>query len=177
VLKVEEQDAFCASCHTEPETAYVQRAQTTPVDLASYHADKEVRCILCHSGPGLAGRLSALPTAAWDAARFMVGVYHQPARLSAPLPDSSCLQCHGEAVEERGFANHFHSELLADKEPISVACAGCHSSHVVASEVEPFLTRVTLEGQCNACHQERGEGPSEFRLQPPMYAPAVRRLF
>src|ERR687896_161415 len=77
VLKVEEQDAFCASCHTEPEVTYVQRAQARPVDLASLHADKEVPCILCHSGPGLAGRLGALPTAAWDAVRFVAGSYHQ----------------------------------------------------------------------------------------------------
>jgi len=177
-LKVEEQDAFCALCHTEPESTYVQRGQASPVDLASHHSDKDVPCILCHSGPGFIGRLNALPTAAWDAARFVAGTYHQPTRLSAPLSDGTCIQCHADALEERGFENHFHSELVvADKEQISVGCAACHSGHVISSDSEPFLTRSTVEVHCNACHRERGEGPSEFRLQNAPYAPAVRRLF
>jgi hypothetical protein len=175
VLKAEEQDAFCASCHTEPETTYLQRTRALPVDLASFHADKDVQCILCHSMPGLVGRLSALPTAAWDAARFVARTYHQPARLSEPLHDSTCVQCHAEALQERGFPNHFHSELLAKKGPISVICAGCHAGHVTVSDVDPFLARATVEVQCNACHRERGEGPSEFRLRSTPYAPAVRR--
>ena len=176
-LKVEEQDAFCASCHTEPESTYVQRGQASPVDLASQHSDKNVPCVLCHSGPGLVGRLSALPTAAWDAARFVAGTYHQPARLSEPLHDGTCLQCHAEALEERGFENHFHSELVvANKEPVSVGCAACHSGHVTTSDIEPFLARATVEIQCNACHREREEGPSEFRLQSTPYAPSGRRV-
>ena len=56
----EEHDSFCASCHTEPETTYVARAATAPpVDLASFHATEETRCIDCHSGVGVPGRIQA----------------------------------------------------------------------------------------------------------------------
>jgi len=175
-LKVEERDSFCASCHTEPETSYVDRSQEhPPSDLASFHAAKGVPCIFCHSGRGFVGRVTTLPLAAWDGARFFVGAYHQPARLSGPLHDGMCLQCHAEAVEERGFANHFHSELgAAGKEPTTAGCAGCHTGHVTTSDSEPFLLRTTVERQCNACHRERDEGPSDFRLWRSPYAPAVR---
>jgi len=176
-LRVEERDAFCASCHTEPETSYVGRSQgPDPSDLASFHAAKDVPCILCHSRPGLVGRVTTLPLAAWDGARFFAGAYHQPARLRGPLHDGVCLQCHAGAVEERGFANHFHSELAAaGKGPTTAGCATCHTGHVTTSDTEPFLLRTTLERQCNACHRERDEGPSDFRLRRSRYAPAVRR--
>jgi hypothetical protein len=177
-LQAENHDAFCASCHTEPETTYVERAQAAPADLASFHTSKDIQCIQCHSGPGFVGRLTTLPLAAWDATRFFTRTYEQPAHLHAPLHDGTCLQCHGDALQQRGFQNHFHSELAAPgKAPISVECAGCHSGHVLPSDLEPFMARDQVEIQCNACHRERGEGPSEFRLQHVPYAPAVRRLF
>jgi hypothetical protein len=81
-----------------------------------------------------------------------------------------------EEVEEGGFENHFHSELVAEKEPTTVRCSTCHTGHTIAEDIDPYLTRSTLEAQCNACHRERGEGPSEFRLQAPL-APVARRVF
>ena len=49
----EENDAFCASCHTQPESTFYQRAQAAAVDLASSHHAKNtpVKCI--EDSPGL----------------------------------------------------------------------------------------------------------------------------
>ena len=37
---IENNDAFCASCHTQPESQYYQRALAPPVDLASAHSER-----------------------------------------------------------------------------------------------------------------------------------------
>ena len=42
---IENKDAFCASCHTEPESRYFTQSQATPVDLATAHSAKGVECI------------------------------------------------------------------------------------------------------------------------------------
>ncbi len=58
-LNLENNDAFCASCHTEPESRYFQQSQDTSAPtLASFHTQKDVRCIDCHSGSGPLGRLT-----------------------------------------------------------------------------------------------------------------------
>src|SRR5258707_6108875 len=50
---LEEQDSFCAACHSQPESAFYQRTQAQAVDLASKHSATWVtRCIDCHAGPG-----------------------------------------------------------------------------------------------------------------------------
>src|SRR5438105_569591 len=63
-LHIEENDGFCASCHTEPETTYFQQSQTKPpVTLAAFHAQTAkmtARCIDCHSGGGAFGRATGL---------------------------------------------------------------------------------------------------------------------
>ena len=56
----ESHDPFCASCHTQPESTFYDRSiGDQPVDLASFHTTHETRCIDCHSGPGIFGRMSA----------------------------------------------------------------------------------------------------------------------
>jgi nitrate/TMAO reductase-like tetraheme cytochrome c subunit len=53
-------DQFCASCHTQPESIFFQRSTgALAVDLASFHTTQKTRCIDCHSGPGLFGRMQA----------------------------------------------------------------------------------------------------------------------
>src|SRR5512137_741659 len=55
----ESHDQFCASCHTQPESTFVARSTSTSVDLASHHTTQNALCIDCHSGQGIAGRMSA----------------------------------------------------------------------------------------------------------------------
>ena len=80
-MQFENHDNFCASCHSEPENTYFQREATASTDLASFHNTQDVRCIDCHSGPGLVpGRISALTLGAKDLLAWMSGSARQPER-------------------------------------------------------------------------------------------------
>lgn len=163
-LRLEERDEFCASCHTQPEVEYVARRNAErPLDLASQHAHEDVPCVLCHSGPGIVGRLTTLPQAAWNAGRFALRLHASPARLRHPIADATCVQCHAEAVEDRGFQNHFHSYLLTER--TNVGCASCHTAHTLEATDEFFLHRQTVEAGCNQCHRELERGPSDLQLR------------
>src|SRR5512133_3951940 len=60
-IGLENSNRFCASCHTEPESAYYARMQqATAADLATLHASKGVRCIDCHSGQGFLARIAGV---------------------------------------------------------------------------------------------------------------------
>jgi hypothetical protein len=67
----ETHDSFCASCHTHPESTFYQRSVgAQAVDLASAHTLKDVRCIDCHSGVGVVGRIQAEMLGAHNALAF-----------------------------------------------------------------------------------------------------------
>ena len=94
-VHLENDDEFCASCHTEPEVSFVNRSLAEePVDLASAHAHyaDAVRCIDCHSGAGTAGRVDALQQGATDLVAYLSGDYTEPAVTTNPLGDEPCFQ-------------------------------------------------------------------------------------
>jgi nitrate/TMAO reductase-like tetraheme cytochrome c subunit len=179
----EEHDAFCASCHTEPESTYVQRSTTAPpVDLASFHTTEGIRCIDCHSGAGMPGRMQAELLGARNAALWYTHTAHQPATVTQPIGDASCLKCHQEVTQagyrpehrvtlgrgegeggEGGEAgpNHWHEQLARWQATSTNAatCISCHPGHSTAGTAEtgfqdPQATRAVCEG----CHQVLGEG-------------------
>ena len=77
-MQLENHDSFCASCHTSPESDYVDRAHAgTAVDLASFHTGQGVRCIDCHSGEGVNGRVQAMPLGGHDLLKFVSGNFPQ----------------------------------------------------------------------------------------------------
>ena len=181
----ESHDPFCASCHTMPETTFVQNSTAgQPVDLASYHTPQNTLCIDCHSGEGIQGRVQAELMGAVNAAKWFTGTAVQPAVLAYPIGDQNCLKCHQD-VAQRGFSpkesitvptgvnggrgdrtgrqNHFH-EFLARWQaasPQSETCTSCHSGH--AADVAPqngFMVAQNVQSTCNACHNvlRKGEG-------------------
>ncbi len=166
---VEQDDAFCASCHTEPESTYVARAGATRTqppgaDLASFHAvvTKPVHCIDCHGGEGALGRGQALALALLDAAKFATNRFQQPAMPMSPLPDSACTKCHADSVTREGFENHFHNKLY-DEEAPEILCVRCHMAHKPGEERESYVTRPVAFEQCNFCHQQMGKGPRDLK--------------
>lgn len=182
--QLEQQDSFCGSCHTEPETTYLMRfsdASTSgnPVDLASFHHNQvyppnspnamKVRCIDCHVGEGVFGRGIVLSLSAWDALRHFSGTADQPAYVIFTVQNEACLKCHLEQVSKnldkplKPFVidNHYHYRLLLDSSPYE-RCVDCHVAHQPASEATQFQLRKDIIPVCQDCHQKEGHGPLKF---------------
>jgi len=158
---LENNDAFCASCHTQPETTFVERTTAPAVDLASAHTPEQVGCIHCHSGTGMPGRLSAMELGARDLAAYAGGSYPQPSKLKHPIPDENCLKCHDKISTGNNFENHFHILLPRWQkfDPQGAAtCVSCHSAHT--TDGMPSLNWLNKErtvAQCNNCHRVMGD--------------------
>ena len=161
-MQFENHDDFCASCHSQPEDTYFQREAPASTDLASFHSTKDVRCIDCHSGPGLVpGRISALTMGAKDLLAWVSGTARQPAVHTRPIDDTNCLKCHQQVTQQRDFNNHFHVFLArwqsVDKN--AATCASCHQSHHTDGEAQlAFLNREHTVSICQSCHQALGKG-------------------
>ena len=157
----EENNAFCASCHTQPETTYYERFQSGQVNtLSTFHNTKEVKCIDCHSGSGVGGRVSAILLGSRNAVAYLTHTAKQPAPLTVPIGDSNCLKCHTETMTRQGFDNHYH-EFLARWQSVDVNAAGCvdcHSSHTTNGDQKiQFLNQTQTEQVCTACHNAIAE--------------------
>ena len=160
---MEERDYFCASCHTQPESTYYQRSQeANPIDLASFHTTKQTRCIECHSGIGLTGRVSAIMLGARNAAAYFTGTAKQPAPLTVPVRDDNCVKCHASVYNATDFNNHFHNLLprWQAADPNNAAtCVDCHSSHTTDGDAQTaFLSQTRTDQVCQSCHQVLGGG-------------------
>ncbi len=173
----ETHDAFCASCHTQPESTFFQRSSgPQPVDLASFHTVQKTRCIDCHSGQGLFGRVQAELMGARNALKWYTGTAIQPAVLTYAIGDQNCLKCH-QQVTQQGFspqeqitvpsgvnagregggrANHWHQFLARWQaaSPTAGNCVSCHSGHAAGSTAQNgFMNAQNVQDTCNACHQ------------------------
>ncbi len=160
---LENNDSFCVSCHTRPETAYYQRTQdAAATDLASAHSAKGVKCIECHSGAGPIGRLQGMSVGAGDLAAYLSGRYHNPAVATVPVGDGNCLKCHADVTARRDFDNHFHV-FLAQWQALApgnaATCVDCHESHVTGGLSNiAFLQEAPTVAVCDRCHAIAGEG-------------------
>ncbi len=160
----EENDAFCASCHTQPETAYYQRTLVAkPVDLAASHAAKStpVRCIDCHSAPGLTGRISAMSLGVSDAIKWYSGSAIQPALLTAAIGDANCLVCHQNTATTTDFNKHYHRFLARWQraDPTAAACVTCHTAHTTGGDPSiGFVQAQRATKICQDCHRALGVG-------------------
>ncbi len=160
---LEESDAFCASCHSQPELTYFTREQTRqPVDLATDHGiNDQTRCIQCHSGSGVTGRLAALDTGANDLFHWVTGTAKQPAPLTQAIADANCLKCHAGVPNEQSFSTHFHVFLARWQaiDPKAATCVDCHSSHATDGQANlRFLNVPRTQAVCQHCHDAAGAG-------------------
>jgi len=158
----EEHDTFCASCHTQPESTFFQRSTAAqPTDLASFHTTKSVRCIDCHSGVGITGRMSAELLGAHNALAWYSGTAVQPAKLTVPIRDDNCLKCHGQVTVGGGLNNHFHEFLVRWQaiDPNAGTCVSCHPGHSTDGNAQTgFQNQANTEAVCQACHSILGGG-------------------
>ena len=180
----ETHDPFCGSCHTQPESTFLQQATSAPaVNLASYHTTQNTLCISCHSGQGILGRVQAELLGARNAFKWYTGTAVQPAVQVFPIGDGNCLKCH-QQVTQRGFTpqeqitvpgvragrgggeggnNHWHEQLARWQTASAAAgtCVSCHSGHITGSSTQNgFMDGQNVQVVCDACHQilRRGEG-------------------
>lgn len=166
----EAHDTFCGSCHTQPESTYLERSTAAQaVDLASFHRGQETRCIDCHSGQGVGGRLQAELLGASNALKWFTGTAVQPAPLTRPIGDGNCLKCH-QQVTQRGYVpknqtlrelgeaqnGHWHVFLSRWQAQSSSAatCVSCHGGHATDGDVKLlYLNETHTTTVCDACHQ------------------------
>lgn len=150
---VEANNAFCASCHTEPETTYYERTLVEPVDMASAHAPEGVFCIDCHSGAGAIGRVDALTLGAKNVALYFSGQYETPSAEDTVIHTDHCTKCHSDVLTEFSAADHYHYFASQWDEP--TACVTCHQAHPTQRNPETYYTDpVTMDAACVACHNE-----------------------
>lgn len=159
----ETHDSFCASCHTQPESTFYQRSITNPpVDLASAHKAEQTRCIDCHSGIGVFGRMGAELLGAHNALAFYTRTAVQPAVLTKSIGDANCLKCHQDVTAQAPeINNHFHVFLFRWQaaDPNAAHCVSCHGGHTTEGSADTrFMSDATVRPQCEACHQALGEG-------------------
>jgi hypothetical protein len=179
----ESHDSFCASCHTNPESSFVERSVAAqPVDLAAYHTTQKTQCIDCHSGEGLVGRVQAELMGARNAFKWYTGTAVQPAVLSVAIRDQNCVKCHQDVTargyqaktqitlpgnlelrrgdEDEGGPNHWHENLARWQAKGGTAgCVTCHSGHSTgATAAAGFIDAQAVETQCQACHRVMRRG-------------------
>ena len=167
----ERQDDFCVSCHTPPEQAYLDRANSAvggalALDLASYHYQQirgkgdSIQCISCHEGDGSLGHvidkrlMSAGHLVRWLAGRHDPAV--EKARLSVPhLSNDGCVACHQDKLLLAGMANHHHNMLPASYQVWKNG--GRLIPPKDATDVQAIiaagLVRYDTSVQCSDCHQ------------------------
>ncbi|MEJ2570513.1 MAG: hypothetical protein P8Y98_08220 [Anaerolineales bacterium] len=179
----ESHDPFCASCHTQPESTFFERSlDVDAVDLASFHTQETTRCIDCHSGPGVLGRMRAELMGARNALAWFTHTAMQPAPLTVPIRDENCLKCHqdviqrgyspkhplaivsgdghGEREGEEDASNHWH-ELLARWQAYrsdAGTCTSCHAGHTTDGTAETGYENAAItRAVCEACHRVMGD--------------------
>jgi predicted CXXCH cytochrome family protein len=175
MMKLEETDTFCGSCHTQPETAYLERmskavSTAAAVDAASSHQSRRgaaasIHCIDCHAGAGLTGRAAAIFEGAGNAVKYVTRTMVQPGKLRGTLPDENCLKCHAEVIQSeslKGQNNHYHFFLARWRQaaPDAVAaCVECHNGHNDSGDpTVQYLVVAQTEAVCTRCHTVlRGE--------------------
>ncbi len=160
-MQLENHDAFCASCHTEPETQFYQQSlDKSAATLAAFHRQKEVRYIDCHSGGGVFGRSVGLAQGAQDLLSYYSGDYHRPAITTNKLGDDSCTKCHSDVFASREFNNHFHF-FLPQWQSLDVNaahCVDCHTSHTTGDPAQGYLSAAVVTDICQSCHSAVGGG-------------------
>jgi hypothetical protein len=188
VSRVEENNRFCASCHTPLETLYVdQAARAGPEDspnLAAYHyaatvqrddgAASIVNCVACHRGDNGPGhRAVALALGAINTIQWLLGDDGSNAagkRRFDRLPSAGCSRCHDDALAEQGFENHFHFYLAEyNADPVTrgdvaanaLLCNDCHVSHQNIPQKLDFLADEIVFPACTRCHVVWGRGPQD----------------
>lgn len=169
--RIEQDNDFCNECHLTPDVPLHRDIRggfdaTQPVSLAGVHGgapvearpdDESFRCIDCHGGTSLVGRLRVKALAAKDAFWYAVGDFDEPDAMEWPLWDEDCRKCHDGfdfTPPETGESPRFHQLPVHDVE-LGVGCVECHQVHEAGGNPQAyFLAAESVRSQCARCHPE-----------------------
>jgi predicted CXXCH cytochrome family protein len=174
--RLEQDNDFCNACHLAPGQPLhldIRRDfdAAPPRSLAAAHAvagadhreDGAFRCIDCHGGASLPGRLRVKALAAKDAFWYAVGRFEEPTQMRWPLWDEDCTRCHPRFDEGEAAAwqtPRFH-QLPVHNAELGVDCVECHRSHESDGDPEAFFVHAArMRAQCARCHAEFEEEES-----------------
>jgi formate-dependent nitrite reductase cytochrome c552 subunit len=169
--RLERDNEFCVACHLPDGTRLhagkrEDLGDWPPATLAAAHgmagvrefdAIRPFRCIDCHGGTGVAGRVRVKILSAKDAFWYAVGRFEEPTAMRWPLEDADCRRCHAR-FDERGRAAGvdpaFH-ELAVHNAELGVACVDCHLVHDEGGLADhDFLHPEHVRARCAGCHPE-----------------------
>lgn len=166
VSRLEQNNRFCISCHLSDgkrlHAGLFNRYEANPpLDLSALHkAKKEIKCINCHGGVGVVGRSRVLALAAKDALKYVAGRFKESERMTVPLWDQDCAQCHGDynvgSFPEGGQAGGRDFHKHPDHRTLPMTCVQCHTSHVTGDPRIKFLKNEVVLPLCRRCHKEIG---------------------
>ncbi|MFN8527042.1 MAG: hypothetical protein U0670_00315 [Anaerolineae bacterium] len=175
---LEEQDTFCGSCHTVPETTYLTRAETITGDPASAVTDLATQhylqaqtnntsfgCIQCHRGDSsLFDRIQTLALGARDTFIYAVGNADPSIEKTSvdqtALVNRACVGCHETTLLTlNGMNNHFHNLLPQTGELLS------QGRQMVNLPAGQRFRTVNIDLTCTSCHlAHKTEDNSDPRL-------------
>ncbi|UCC64228.1 MAG: hypothetical protein JSV36_04000 [Anaerolineae bacterium] len=171
----EENDAFCATCHLNPERTYVDRARTVAGaygsarqadltgddlwqssrdaarDLASSHRAAALNCVACHRGDNRLGdRVTALALGARNTFLYLTGQFDPDhSGIAQPgLVEASCLRCHVDQP-------HLGGVTKVDQNPVTL---DIFDNHFHSYLFDAQYVAQTVIG-CLDCHPSHLEIP------------------
>lgn len=181
VLAAKERDnRFCIACHLHQEK-FDRFTAPTATDLAGSHHVKErqVGCIACHGGADAEMRVRVWALAAFDTAKYLIGVHDEPTGMRIQLRDIECRQCHTPILksaaagaqagsparvvdpsDESTFGGAAQSaptsyHALRDHDGVKVSCVRCHTSHTTDGGAPGrFISRAIVQPICRECHKQ-----------------------
>jgi nitrate/TMAO reductase-like tetraheme cytochrome c subunit len=179
---LEENNAFCASCHTAPEETYYNRVTkvlgdpgAAALDLASMHfhqtqaKNQSFACISCHRGDAsLSQRIQTLALGASDILIFVSGkadLTLEKTKITQPiLPNSACISCHTDTLlTVRGTATHYHNML-----PQTAALLAVGQQWITSGNQGRFRRMQTVSNVsifCTDCHLAHTTTSSDPQLK------------
>jgi predicted CXXCH cytochrome family protein len=148
---------FCVSCHIM-EPYYVSWQESS---------HKDVACIKCHFPPGAAEKVRGKMLGLVQLLKYVTATAGP--RLSAEIPDESCLRCHDTRllagrVDFHGMPFDHRPHLMEWRRGMKLRCTSCHSQivqgeHMTVTTSTCFLCHFKGGqfnaglGTCTRCHQ------------------------
>jgi len=166
---LERDNDFCNACHLEPGVPLHLEIRRDfdgwpPTSLAAGHAAgflgddaaEGFRCIDCHGGVSVLGRMRVKALAAVDAFWYGVGQFEEPQGMGWPLWDEDCRQCHAsfDETEPLGWQSPRFHQLAVHNVELGVDCVECHRAHARGDASNHFLGVAWVRTQCARCHSE-----------------------